>query len=297
MRVGAAWRGVRPLVAVSASRGFANKSRRSPTDAVRQRGRHQSSIGSMTPTAVRPGSSQHAARRCRLHHRDARDRTVRAAELLRRFFRRHKRAAASADAPSHDDAHGGLQRLRRRSNSRRESRRALLGRWTVLQHRGESSFLGGSGFPVPGVETVNSTSTPATATQSQRSTRRSARTRSSSSGGRSRLFATAALRQTTTARSGEIQVGHVPEAQRVVGRERGALVAVVEQREYAAFRAAYGESGRQPQAFSALRPSRQSPARTRSRPRRSAIPTSNQSVGRSWRSASRRMCGTASSST
>ena len=117
-----------------------------------------------------------------------------------------------------------------------------------------SSFLGGTGFPGVGAETVNAVSNPAQATQSQTINTTIGAYGQQQFGWRDRLFVTAALRVDNNSAFGE-------DFKWITYPKLSAAWVVNEEPFWPAndyfnslkLRAAYGESGRQPAAFSALR--------------------------------------------
>ena len=117
-----------------------------------------------------------------------------------------------------------------------------------------SSFLGGTGFPGPGVETAGSVGTPAQSTQSQTINTTIGAYGQQQFGWNDRLFVTGALRVDNNSAFGE--------EFKWVTYPKVSLAWVLSEEPFfpkAGFlntlklRAAYGESGRQPAAFSALR--------------------------------------------
>jgi len=117
-----------------------------------------------------------------------------------------------------------------------------------------SSFLGGTGFPGPGVETAGSVGTPAQATQSQTINTTIGAYGQQQFGWNDRLFVTGALRVDNNSAFGE--------EFKWVTYPKVSLAWVLSEEPFfpkAGFlntlkvRAAYGESGRQPAAFTALR--------------------------------------------
>lgn len=117
-----------------------------------------------------------------------------------------------------------------------------------------SSFLGGTGFPGPGVETAGSVGTPAQSTQTQNINTTIGAYGQQQFGWHDRLFLTGALRVDNNSAFGE--------EFKWVTYPKVSLAWVLSEEPFfpqAAFlntlklRAAYGESGRQPAAFSALR--------------------------------------------
>jgi TonB-linked SusC/RagA family outer membrane protein len=117
-----------------------------------------------------------------------------------------------------------------------------------------SSFLGGTGFPGLGVETVSAVSNPAQSTQSQTINTTIGAYGQQQFGFRDRLFLTAALRVDNNSAFGE-------DFKWVTYPKLSASWIVNEESFWPAndyvnslkLRAAYGESGRQPAAFTALR--------------------------------------------
>ena len=117
-----------------------------------------------------------------------------------------------------------------------------------------SSFLGGTGFPGPGVETVSAVSQPATSTQTQIINTTIGAYGQEQIGWNDRLFLTGALRvDNNSAFGSQLKWVTYPKlsAAWVVNEEPmwrdNRYVNTLK------LRAAYGESGRQPTAFSALR--------------------------------------------
>lgn len=117
-----------------------------------------------------------------------------------------------------------------------------------------SSFLGGTGFPAPGVETVSAVSNPATATQTQTINTTIGAYGQEQLGWNDRLFLTGALRvDNNSAFGSQLKWVTYPKlsAAWVVNEEpmwrENAWINSLK------LRAAYGESGRQPAAFTALR--------------------------------------------
>ncbi|NUS33853.1 MAG: SusC/RagA family TonB-linked outer membrane protein [Gemmatimonadaceae bacterium] len=116
------------------------------------------------------------------------------------------------------------------------------------------SFLGGTGFPGLGVETVSAVSNPAQATQDQTINTTIGAYGQQQFGWRDRLFVTAALRVDNNSAFGE-------DFKWITYPKLSASWVVNEESFWPAnsyvnslkLRAAYGESGRQPTAFSALR--------------------------------------------
>ena len=117
-----------------------------------------------------------------------------------------------------------------------------------------SSFLGGTGFPGYGVETVNAASTPAASTQTQILNTTIGAYGQEQLGWRERLFLTAALRVDNNSAFGD-------DLKWVTYPKVSASWVVSEEPFWKAnriftslrLRAAYGQSGRQPATFSALR--------------------------------------------
>ena len=117
-----------------------------------------------------------------------------------------------------------------------------------------SSFLGGTGFPGPGVETAGSVATPAQSTQTQNINTTIGAYGQQQFGWNDRLFVTGALRVDNNSAFGEqfkwVTYPKVSLAW-VLSEEpffpQGQFLNTLK------VRAAYGESGRQPAAFSALR--------------------------------------------
>ncbi|MEP6733598.1 MAG: TonB-dependent receptor [bacterium] len=117
-----------------------------------------------------------------------------------------------------------------------------------------SSFLGGTGFPGLGVETVNSTSTPAPATQTQTLNTTIGAYGQEQFGWRDRVYVTGALRVDNNSAFGDkLKWVTYPKlsfawvmSEEPFWRANGILTSM-------RVRAAYGQSGRQPAAFSALR--------------------------------------------
>ncbi|MDB4916668.1 MAG: TonB-dependent outer membrane protein SusC/RagA [Gemmatimonadetes bacterium] len=117
-----------------------------------------------------------------------------------------------------------------------------------------SSFLGGTGFPGLGVETVNAASTPASSTQSQTLNTTIGAYGQEQFGWRDRLFLTGALRVDNNSAFGDkLKWVTYPKAslswvasEEPFWRKNDLLTSL-------RLRAAYGQSGRQPAAFSALR--------------------------------------------
>jgi TonB-linked SusC/RagA family outer membrane protein len=117
-----------------------------------------------------------------------------------------------------------------------------------------SSFLGGTGFPGLGVETVSAVSNPSQSTQSQTINTTIGAYGQQQFGWRDRLFVTGALRVDNNSAFGE-------DFKWVTYPKLSAAWVVNEEGFWPAngyvnnlkLRAAYGESGRQPQAFTALR--------------------------------------------
>ena len=116
-----------------------------------------------------------------------------------------------------------------------------------------SSFLGGSGFPAPGVETVSSVANPVGATQNQTINTTIGAYAQQQFGWRDRLYVTAALRVDNNSAFGEDF--------KWVTYPKVSLSWIASDEPWWPFggtvnsmrlRAAYGESGRQPTAFSAL---------------------------------------------
>ncbi|MEP6620252.1 MAG: SusC/RagA family TonB-linked outer membrane protein [bacterium] len=117
-----------------------------------------------------------------------------------------------------------------------------------------SSFLGGTGFPGLGVETVNSASAPSSSTQTQTLNTTIGAYGQEQLGWRDRLFLTGALRVDNNSAFGD--------RLKWVTYPKTSLSWVVNEESFwhkndlvnsMRVRAAYGESGRQPAAFSALR--------------------------------------------
>jgi TonB-linked SusC/RagA family outer membrane protein len=117
-----------------------------------------------------------------------------------------------------------------------------------------SSFLGGTGFPGPGVETAGSVSTPAQSTQTQNINTTIGAYGQQQFGWNDRLFVTGALRVDNNSAFGE--------QFKWVTYPKVSLAWVLSEEPFfpqsqflntLKVRAAYGESGRQPAAFSALR--------------------------------------------
>ena len=117
-----------------------------------------------------------------------------------------------------------------------------------------SNFLGGTGFPGPGVETVSAVAQPATATQTQIINTTIGAYGQQQFAWRDRIFVTGALRVDNNSAFGDkfkfVTYPKVSAAwvvnEEPFFRENRVLNALK-------LRAAYGESGRQPVAFSALR--------------------------------------------
>jgi TonB-linked SusC/RagA family outer membrane protein len=116
-----------------------------------------------------------------------------------------------------------------------------------------SSFLGGSGFPAPGVETVSAVATQQAATQTQTINTTIGAYAQQQFGWRDRLYVTAALRVDNNSAFGQ-------DFKWITYPKLSAAWVVSEepwfhwdQIKTLHLRAAYGESGRQPAAFSALR--------------------------------------------
>jgi len=117
-----------------------------------------------------------------------------------------------------------------------------------------SSFLGGTGFPGLGVETVNSAATPASATQTQTLNTTIGAYGQQQFGWRDRFYLTGALRVDNNSAFGD--------QLKWVTYPKASLSWVMSEEEFwhkndvlntLRLRAAYGQSGRQPTAFSALR--------------------------------------------
>ena len=117
-----------------------------------------------------------------------------------------------------------------------------------------SSFLGGTGFPGPGVETAGSVATPAQSTQTQNINTTIGAYGQQQFGWNDRLFVTGALRVDNNSAFGE--------QFKWVTYPKVSLAWVLSEEPFfpqsqflntLKVRAAYGESGRQPAAFSALR--------------------------------------------
>jgi len=117
-----------------------------------------------------------------------------------------------------------------------------------------SSFLGGTGFPGPGVETAGSVATPAQSTQTQNINTTIGAYGQQQFGWNDRLFVTGALRIDNNSAFGE--------QFKWVTYPKVSLAWVLSEEPFfpqsqflnaLKVRAAYGESGRQPAAFSALR--------------------------------------------
>ena len=117
-----------------------------------------------------------------------------------------------------------------------------------------ASFLGGTGFPGAGVETVNSAATPVTATQAQTLNTTIGAYGQQQFGWRDRLYLTAAVRVDNNSAFGD--------KLKWVTYPKGSLSWVMSEEPFwqkndllnsMRLRAAYGQSGRQPAAFSALR--------------------------------------------
>jgi TonB-linked SusC/RagA family outer membrane protein len=117
-----------------------------------------------------------------------------------------------------------------------------------------SSFLGGTGFPGPGVETAGSVATPSPATQTQTINTTIGAYGQQQFGWNDRLFVTGALRVDNNSAFGE--------QFKWVTYPKMSLAWVLSEEPFfpqgrflntLKLRAAYGESGRQPAAFSALR--------------------------------------------
>ncbi|MEO8622878.1 MAG: TonB-dependent receptor, partial [bacterium] len=117
-----------------------------------------------------------------------------------------------------------------------------------------SSFLGGTGFPGLGVETVNSTASPSTSTQTQTLNTTIGAYGQEQFGWRDRVFVTGALRVDNNSAFGDklkwvtypkVSLSWVA-SEEPFWRKSDFLNSL-------RLRAAYGQSGRQPAAFSALR--------------------------------------------
>ncbi len=117
-----------------------------------------------------------------------------------------------------------------------------------------ASFLGGTGFPGLGVETVNSASSPATSTQTQTLNTTIGAYGQQQFGWRERLYLTAGLRVDNNSAFGDklkwvtypkVSASWVM-SEEPFWKQNGAVNSM-------RLRAAYGQSGRQPAAFSALR--------------------------------------------
>ena len=240
-----------------ASRGFYPElSAGSPADALRQRGRHES-LHRERDAQQPPDELVHAARdrRRRLHGEDARAIERFAPPDLAPFLPARRRRAASVRRCAATRSSPPTTAARRSSISRRRSRRAPRSADSSTTPRATRASSAASGSRRRAWKRSRARRTPSRRRRRRRSTRRSARTRSSSSAGAIGCSSPArvARRQQQRVRR-RLQVGHVPEGQRVVGRERGAVLAAgANASTRCALRAAYGESGRQPTAFSALR--------------------------------------------
>ena len=117
-----------------------------------------------------------------------------------------------------------------------------------------SSFLGGSGFPAPGVETVSSVASPVGATQSQTINTTIGAYGQQQFSWRDRVYLTAALRVDNNSAFGEdfkwVTYPKLSASWIVSDEGWWPLAGTVNTFR---LRSAYGESGRQPNAFSALR--------------------------------------------
>ena len=117
-----------------------------------------------------------------------------------------------------------------------------------------SSFLGGSGFPAPGVETVSSVASPVGATQSQTINTTIGAYGQQQFSWRDRFYLTAALRVDNNSAFGEdfkwVTYPKLSASWIVSDESWWPLAGTVNTFR---LRSAYGESGRQPNAFSALR--------------------------------------------
>src|SRR5213078_2976850 len=118
-----------------------------------------------------------------------------------------------------------------------------------------ASFLGGTGFPAPGVELVSATATAAASSQSQTINTTIGAYAQQQFGWRERLFLTGAVRVDNNSAFGEdfkwvtypkLSAAWVVSEEPFFGGLRHSLNSLK-------LRAAYGQSGTQPDAFSALR--------------------------------------------
>ncbi|HEY9225383.1 MAG TPA: TonB-dependent receptor, partial [Gemmatimonadaceae bacterium] len=118
----------------------------------------------------------------------------------------------------------------------------------------DSSFLGGSGFPAPGVETVSSVANPVGAAQSQTINTTIGAYAQQQFAWRDRVYVTAALRVDNNSAFGEdfkwVTYPKVSLSWVMSEEPWWPLAGTINSMR---LRGAYGESGRQPRAFSALR--------------------------------------------